>query len=379
MNTPSPSLPEPLMEAGNLPDDAFSQPLETMPREALIQMVEYYQAQDGLLTAAQNEAQRLRDQLEEVERPLDAQMARLNKRVIELNEELFAARAVAEGYVLAPHFRGFAHLGTGQYLLNNSGDDGEEPELIISIASEAEKAGRTIGDSRDNPEGHMIQPEQMCVRIRFANVAGLDALEKQLRMLREECFPAALARASLAAPSDPVAGDVKVDKSTVYVLNNDSRPSNLWYASVQPGFDDEGRRLSQEACEAIAQQIAVALSAPPAPRDPVAYSVGRTLHWHEGKGITDAQLYAAPPAQGAAQVTDEQIRSLWQTTDTGDVEDDIMAFARSLLALPQGWRTALEFYANPSNWTSCSALERGPLIDEDGGDKARAALKGDAK
>lgn len=46
---------------------------------------------------------------------------------------------------------------------------------------------------------------------------------------------------------------------------------------------------------------------------------------------------SAPPAATPAapsEVTDEQIRSLWQTTDTGDIEDDIMSFARSLLAQP---------------------------------------------
>ena len=36
---------------------------------------------------------------------------------------------------------------------------------------------------------------------------------------------------------------------------------------------------------------------PAAPvQEPVAYSVGRTLHWHEGKGVNDAQLYTTPPA-----------------------------------------------------------------------------------
>ena len=30
--------------------------------------------------------------------------------------------------------------------------------------------------------------------------------------------------------------------------------------------------------------------------EPVAYSVGNTLKWHEGKGMTNAQLYAAPKA-----------------------------------------------------------------------------------
>ena len=32
-------------------------------------------------------------------------------------------------------------------------------------------------------------------------------------------------------------------------------------------------------------------------REPVAYAVGRTLHWHEGKGVNDAQLYLAAPPQ----------------------------------------------------------------------------------
>ena len=30
-------------------------------------------------------------------------------------------------------------------------------------------------------------------------------------------------------------------------------------------------------------------------QEPVAYSEGRTLHWHKGKGVSDAQLFAAPP------------------------------------------------------------------------------------
>ena len=30
--------------------------------------------------------------------------------------------------------------------------------------------------------------------------------------------------------------------------------------------------------------------------EPVAYSVGRSLNWHHGRGVTNAQLYAAPPA-----------------------------------------------------------------------------------
>lgn len=88
------------------------------------------------------------------------------------------------GMVLVPDYRGYAHLGTGQYLLNHS-DAGEPPEVIISIATEEEKAGRSIGEERDNPPGHSIQPEAMAVRLRFANPAGLAVLENEIRKMRE--------------------------------------------------------------------------------------------------------------------------------------------------------------------------------------------------
>lgn len=54
----------------------------------LRQQVAYHQVQDGLLSRAQEEAQRLRDELAEVKRPLDAQMARLNQNLIEANERI---------------------------------------------------------------------------------------------------------------------------------------------------------------------------------------------------------------------------------------------------------------------------------------------------
>ena len=79
--------------AEKLPDDAFMQPLESTSREALIQMVYYYQAQDGLIESAQDEVKKLRGELAEVQRPLDAQMARLKQRVIELNTENESLRA----------------------------------------------------------------------------------------------------------------------------------------------------------------------------------------------------------------------------------------------------------------------------------------------
>ncbi len=87
-----------------------------------------------------------------------------------------------------PEHRGYAHLGTGQYLLNHSA--ALPAELVISVATEGEKAGRVVGDDRENVDGTVIMPDDMCVRIRFENVAGLDALEKQLRYLRDAHFPA---------------------------------------------------------------------------------------------------------------------------------------------------------------------------------------------
>lgn len=85
--------------------------------------------------------------------------------------------------------RGYAHLGIGAYVINHSAAP-HPAELIISIATEDEKRGRAIGEERPNPEGYAMQPEMMVVRLRFENAAGLDALERQLRYLREEHFGA---------------------------------------------------------------------------------------------------------------------------------------------------------------------------------------------
>lgn len=95
--------------------------------------------------------------------------------------------SVPENHVIAPHFRGYALLGIGAYLINHTAAH-EPAELCVSIATEEEKAGRVVGDLRDNVPGALIQPEVIAVRIGFDNVAGLDALEQQLRLLREEHF-----------------------------------------------------------------------------------------------------------------------------------------------------------------------------------------------
>jgi hypothetical protein len=46
--------------------------------------------------------------------------------------------------------------------------------------------------------------------------------------------------------------------------------------------------------------------------EPVAYSIGRTLHWHEGRGVNDAQLYTPPapaaPVQEECVVCGDKVR-----------------------------------------------------------------------
>lgn len=94
--------------------------------------------------------------------------------------------SVPDGYVIAPHFRGFADLGLGRYRMFHS-RAGVEAELCIVPATPEEAAGRVVGDLRyDGPDE--IPAELMAVRLRFENVAGLDALEQQLRLLRETHF-----------------------------------------------------------------------------------------------------------------------------------------------------------------------------------------------
>lgn len=59
---------------------------------------------------------------------------------------------------------------------------------------------------------------------------------------------------------------------------------------------------------------------------------GETIEFTARQFVNFCTWLASAPA-GQAEVSDEQIRSLWQTTDTGDIEDDILAFARAVLAL----------------------------------------------
>ena len=47
-------------------------------------------------------------------------------------------------------------------------------------------------------------------------------------------------------------------------------------------------------------------------QEPVAHSVGRTLHWHEGRGINDAQLFTTPPRREWQRLTDEEMHGLYR-------------------------------------------------------------------
>lgn len=160
-----------------------------------------------------------------IDAPTDEFPSRILDRIIEVEimiaKELTPAPAPA-GWVMVPDYRGYAALGTGQYLLDISGD-ANPAELIIHIATGEEKDGRTVGDLRDksNP-GEMIQPEKMAVRLAFFTVAGLDALEQQLRILRETHFAAAPAAPAVQPLSDEqiwmlatqctIGGDPHIDK-----------------------------------------------------------------------------------------------------------------------------------------------------------------------
>ena len=82
---------------------------------------------------------------------------------------------------------------------------------------------------------------------------------------------------------------------------------------------------TQESLREHMAEIARLKAAQPAPvQEPVAYSVGRTLHWHEGRGVSDAQLYTTPPAQPADWV--------------GLTPEDEEVINRKVNQLGGGWR-----------------------------------------
>jgi hypothetical protein len=133
----------------------------------------------------------------------------LRQNAVDLEAALSAPAApVAGDAVLAPHYRGYAKLGIGAYLLNHSAE-GQPAELAISLATEAEKSGRVVGDERDNEPGAEMPAERMAVRLEFASVAGLDALEQQLRHLRRVHFPDSATPPNGGEPLTALAADFR--------------------------------------------------------------------------------------------------------------------------------------------------------------------------
>ena len=127
-----------------------------------------------------------------------------------------------------PDFRGYAALGTGQYLLNACPATEDLPaELVISIATEEEKAGRVIGDLKVVEPGTEIDPSSMAVRLAFFSVSGLDALEQQLRILREESFPNTTPQPDRVAELEAA---LKVARDAIDALQNGLK----WYQDAYP-------------------------------------------------------------------------------------------------------------------------------------------------
>ena len=82
-----------------------------------------------------------------------------------------------------------------------------------------------------------------------------------------------------------------------------------------PGLHDTLQMAEHETVtEALA--LLAKWGQPAQAEEPVAYSIGNTLKWHEGKGLTNAQLFAAPQPVARVPLTDEQIKALMQAHRT---------------------------------------------------------------
>lgn len=116
----------------------------------------------------------------EAQRVMDLAQAKVN----ELEQQVADLKAAAD---IVKDCRGYAALGDGHYLLNDTCNDGV-PGFIISLASEAQAAGREIGDLQPT-DGQMIEPHLIVVRMDFKTEKALDAVERQLGIVRKEYFP----------------------------------------------------------------------------------------------------------------------------------------------------------------------------------------------
>jgi len=153
--------------------------------------------------------------------------------------------------------RGYAVLGIGEYLLNHSAA-GQPAELVISLASDEDKAGRAVGEERNNAPGGLIQPEQMVVRLRFENSAGLDALESQLRHVRAVHFAAPPA----PQPTEAETVDVGRLRKTLEALAIQADTCELF---IRDRFPGEAQVLRKRVAHARAALKAEAPVAEPAP------------------------------------------------------------------------------------------------------------------
>lgn len=92
----------------------------------------------------------------------------------------------------------------------------------------------------------------------IAEGANLELSGPDLIRLVHACLNWAAPAPALDAPA------ALVEDCTVYVLN--SRGTNRWWATVQGGHDDKGRRIEDDECRQIAQALAARASQPtPAP------------------------------------------------------------------------------------------------------------------
>lgn len=131
-----------------------------------------------------------------------------------------------------PAFRGYANLGVGAYLLEHSAES-EDAELMIVPATEAEKVGRTVGDLKHfEGEREPIPAERVAVRLRFSNVAGLDALEQQLRILREVHFAG-----STGQTSDARDGEIARLRRCLGFFASVIKSGESWSATCQSEYD----------------------------------------------------------------------------------------------------------------------------------------------
>jgi hypothetical protein len=96
------------------------------------------------------------------------------------------ADTAINGEATVPHFRGYALMGAGAYLLQMCDGDERGPELVIYPATEDEKIGRGVGDLGTEIKTEAIPIERIAIRLQFASLEGLGALEQQLAFIREE-------------------------------------------------------------------------------------------------------------------------------------------------------------------------------------------------